>query len=246
MVRPAHGLRIRKRKWRDHCATCGKRLARASTWAYCSKACEANTRFAAGGSLREDQTDRYLELATRLEGLPDWHPDRRTIEEQMRELQRAIPQDDERETFASRPDGKRDPEWWTPHCAREHDRMVRAFARGLLYALRLGEHLGDARAHVGAKPWRRMFRDHPEAVDDALPIACAWARELVQAAQNQMVAASRRETSVPHDQHVVYVLVRQERGALRRIWPAALEQTCEWLGRQMQAAERKRTEERDA
>lgn len=121
-----------------------------------------------------------------------------------------------------------------------HDRMLREFGKALLYALRLGEHLGDARAHTGAPAWRRMFHGCGDAVDDALPIACAWARELVQAAQNPAVAARRPRTSVPFGQLVVYLLLRCERDRLRQLWPGMLEQTCDWLVRDVEARARDR------
>ncbi len=89
MVAP-EGAAKRRKKLRDHCATCGKVYPRRRRWAYCSKQCERE---------RDGWTDlpsvadphEYLALDKRLETAMPW--EKPAIRKRMAELECAQSQE---------------------------------------------------------------------------------------------------------------------------------------------------------
>jgi len=126
----------KKRKWRQHCSTCGKRIE-PNTWAYCSKDCERNRHgLRDQDPMRERAVDEHLHLENALPHAPVHL--REEIRAEMAKLLADREDPVDRSPLVPKdaiPDSQA--EFWVAPIRREADRFELAMRRSLAVALKL-------------------------------------------------------------------------------------------------------------
>lgn len=209
MVAPKRWVRKRRRrKWRQHCSTCGVQI-KPSTWAYCSKICERDrVGEPDGDSMTEDAVERFLVLSRELEqNIPSDQANRIRAE-------LAVMQQEKEQPVAKvvrvTEDGlqQHQAEFWVAPVRREADKFELTMRKSLAAAIRLGDLLVEAKEQLAHGEFGRLFSDHAAPVDGAMPFSASWARRLMAIAESPVLSKRDHGPVLPADLNAVYQLSR--------------------------------------
>lgn len=207
----------RRTKWRTRCSTCGLRFKSPQKWAYCCKACELARRGRdqsdSEGGL-DEWLDRIYEERLQLR-------DARTIAMpwEVQEIDRKLAANQAREDamraeLAALNAPRDSLAFWAPRLRQVADRWEASVRRSLTIALQLGRKLLEAKAVLPHGEFGRLFRDHENAVQHALPFSSSWAQRLMSIAGHPALANPEHAPHLPTDLQTVYVLSRVPTGEL--------------------------------
>lgn len=198
------------RKMRDHCATCGVRYPTPRTWAYCSKACENGRR---GRDPNDSgEADAHLELhhaeqlrlRRQLEVAMPW--EREQLLQQIADCERR--ESSMRDAITAKTEDRASLAYWSPILRRECDSWEVSLRRSLAAGVRLGKRLIEAKAALPYGEFGRLFRDHDDALPNALPISRHHGSKLMSIAGNDVTGLVAHAQHLPADIETVYVLSR--------------------------------------
>jgi hypothetical protein len=219
---------VARTKWRQFCSTCGKQFDAPNTWAYCSKKCEEERQGLAAIEAREDAISEWLhplyvermDIAQKLETAMPWERVDLLSALAANEAREAAV----RESLTHEQPPEAEPKqvrpllestsisFWLPILRREGDKWEASVRRSLQVSIMLGRRLCEARASLPHGEFGRLFAEHENAVEGALPFSVSWASKLMRIASNEAVVALSHakvsEAKLPADIEKVYLLSR--------------------------------------
>lgn len=99
-----------------------------------------------------------------------------------------------------------DPDYWIPRIQDANAKFEESTRKNLAAAIALGKRLLDAKAALPHGEFGRLFHDHANPADGALPFNSQWARRLMAIAANESIAKRHHDVVLPSDLNAVYEL----------------------------------------
>lgn len=101
------------------------------------------------------------------------------------------------------------PKWWVQEVLHDAwQQFDNAQERAVDAAIHLGRELLDAKEHLGHGNFLRLFRDHANPIENALPFNARWARNLMTLASAKTIANRQYTTDLPASVQTLATLAR--------------------------------------
>lgn len=89
---------------------------------------------------------------------------------------------------------------------KAHDAFEKSMRSSLELAVELGRKLNEAKAKLPHGEFGKLFRDHANPVEGALPFRSQWAQKLMLIAKNELIANPAHARDLPNDLEIIHQL----------------------------------------